>query len=256
MLPGIRSVLIAIIAAIGLLIGAFGLVATFRVAQDSRSGPLRADFAQRSRVLVAVNSETRAISAVERPAPLEANPVQAVVIENAPAIPPPVVAAVPEAELDTNEPPLPPWPPAVEVKSADPQAAAPMPAAIAAAPESQSAAVESPGAEPPMGGPLPDQAEAAQTSPQPRRGVNRIAALKKAKREMVRKAKQEAVAKERAARRARIARELKAVARRAAQARAKQQAAAPANEATFGSFGNSATNTWRTNTFGTGTFGR
>ena len=41
MLPGIRSVLIAIIAVIGLLIGAFGLVATFRVAQESRSGPLR-----------------------------------------------------------------------------------------------------------------------------------------------------------------------------------------------------------------------
>jgi hypothetical protein len=256
MLPGIRSVLIAIIAALGLLIGAFGVVAAFRVAQESRSGSFQAEFAQRSRVLVAANREPRDSAPTETPAPLEANPVRPVVIENAPAIPPPVMAAVPEAELDTNEPPLPPWPPAVEAKSADPQAAAPMPAAVAAAPESQSAPVESPGVEPPMGGPLPDQAEATQTSPQPRRGVNRIAALKKAKQEMVRKAKQEAVAKERAARRARIARELKAVARKAAQARAKQQAAAPANEATFGSFGNSATNTWRTNTFGTGTFGR
>src|SRR5689334_21410671 len=53
MLPGIRALTIAIIAALGLLIGAFALAAALRVAQESRSGQLRADLAQRGRALVA-----------------------------------------------------------------------------------------------------------------------------------------------------------------------------------------------------------
>src|SRR5947209_1297549 len=105
MLPGIRSVLIAVIAAIGLLIGAFGLVATFRVAQESRSGSLQAEFAQRTRVIVAANSEPRVVAPNEKPAPLEASPLRPVEVRDAPEIPEPVVAAAPEPEPAAMEPP-------------------------------------------------------------------------------------------------------------------------------------------------------
>src|SRR5436305_12728202 len=103
MLPGIRSVLVAIIAAIGLLIGAVGVVASFGVAQDSRTGALRAEFAQRSGVLVAANSGSRGIAPVENPAPLEAIPVRPVTIADAPEIAPPVVAPA-QTEVDASEP--------------------------------------------------------------------------------------------------------------------------------------------------------
>jgi len=125
---------------------------------------------------------------------------------------------------------------------------------MAAAPESESAAVDPPAAEPPMGGPLPEQAEATHTPQQPHRGVNRVATLKKAHEEAARKATQEALAKARAARLARE-RKVAALKARAAQARAKQQAAT-ANNVPFGSFGTSGTNNWGANSFGAGPFRR
>ena len=47
MLPNIRAVFATIAVAVALLIIAFGVVATFRIAQESRAGSLHADLAQR-----------------------------------------------------------------------------------------------------------------------------------------------------------------------------------------------------------------
>ena len=47
MLPNIRAVIAAMAAAISLLIVAFGVVATLRVAQESRAGSLHADLTRR-----------------------------------------------------------------------------------------------------------------------------------------------------------------------------------------------------------------
>ena len=47
MLPDIRAVVAAFVAAIGLMIVAFGAVAAFRVAQESRVSSVHADLAQR-----------------------------------------------------------------------------------------------------------------------------------------------------------------------------------------------------------------
>src|SRR5436853_7370263 len=47
MLPNIRAVFATIAVAVALLIIASGVVATFRIAQDSRAGSLHADLAQR-----------------------------------------------------------------------------------------------------------------------------------------------------------------------------------------------------------------
>src|SRR5436305_11952599 len=104
MLPGIRSVLIAVIAAVALLIGAFALVAAFRVAQESRSGSLQADLAQRSRTLVMANVEPRALAPVEQPAPLEPNPVRPVEVVDVPDIPVSVAAAAPQPDPPGIEP--------------------------------------------------------------------------------------------------------------------------------------------------------
>jgi hypothetical protein len=208
MLPDIRAILAVVVAAVGLLAASFGLVATFRVAQESRSGLLQADLAQRGRAFVPASAESRAILLIEKPAPLEANPVQAVeiedapdIVEDAPEIPPPVVMAAPLAE-----------PPAVE------------------APPVEQSATEPPPAEPPMGGPLPEQVAAIQAGQPSHELADGTAAKKKAR---------EAAAKK--ARAARIARERRTAAKRAraAQARAKQQEASSFNNAPFGnSFGN------------------
>ena len=50
MLPDIRAVVAAVFAAIALLAVSFGVAATFRVAQESRTGSLQADLARRSRI--------------------------------------------------------------------------------------------------------------------------------------------------------------------------------------------------------------
>jgi len=126
MLPGIRSVLFAIIAAVALMIGAFALVATFRVAQESRSGSLQAEFAQRSRALVAANDEPRAIAPIEQPTPLEPVPVRPVEVTEAPEIPVPMAEAAPQGE-----------PPAVELSAEAPAVEPPVeaPAAVATVPQ-------------------------------------------------------------------------------------------------------------------------
>ena len=212
MLPDIRAILAVVVAAVGLLTASFGLVATFRVAQDSRSGSLQADLAQRGRAFVPASTESRAISLIEKPAALEANPVQAVeikdapdIIDDMPDIPPPVVIAAPLAE-----------PPAVE------------------APPAERFAIERPPAERPMGGPLPEQPAAIHAEQPSRERPDETAAKKKAQKVAAKKA-----------RAARIARERRAAAKRAraAQARAKPQEASSLNNApfgnSFGSFGNS-----------------
>ena len=61
MLPDIRAVIAAVVVAIGLLTISFGLVATFRVAQDVRAGVLQADLAQRGRAPLPANSDARTI---------------------------------------------------------------------------------------------------------------------------------------------------------------------------------------------------
>ena len=166
MLPDFRAVLAAVFAAVGLLMVSFGLVATFRVAQESRSGSLQADLAQRGRVFVPASSESRVVSLIEGPAPLEANPVLAVEGKDAPDIADiaPVVAAAPRAE-----------PPAIEP----------------------------PPAEPPMGGPLPEQIAAIHTEQPPRSAADE--ARKKAETARKARAARIARERKAAARRARAA---------------------------------------------------
>src|SRR5947209_9461776 len=208
MLPGIRSVLIAVVVAVGLLIGAFGMVAAFRVAQESRSGSLQADLAQRSRSLVLAN-EPRAVVPVEKPAPLEPTPLPLVEIKEVPELPLRVVVAAPQTEPPASEPPSverDPEPPTAVATA--PEAEPPLlevPAAEASRRESPSVeasraeppAAEQPSAEPPIGGPLPDEAAVTRSTQRPHRGANRVAAHKKARQEVATKAKQEAAGKAR-----------------------------------------------------------
>src|SRR4051812_4823479 len=133
MLPGIRSVLIAIIAAVSLLIGASALLATFRVAQESRSGSLQAEFAQRSRTLLVASDEPRAIAPIEKPAPLEPMPVRLVEAMEAPEIPVPVAEAAPQPE-----------PPAVELPAEAPTVEPPVEAPAIIAAQAEPPAIEPP----------------------------------------------------------------------------------------------------------------
>ncbi len=232
MLPNLRAVLAAIVAAVGLLVGTFALVAILRVAQENRTGPLHADLVQRSRTLaVPASIEPRAIAPVEKPAPLEPNPVQAVEMSDAVEIPPPIVAAAPH--LPATEPIEPPADAPTQAAVTDAAPPLPAPAAVTEA---------VPPAEPPMGGPLPEHALATHTAKAPGRIVDHAAAK--------RKAKQEAARKARAARLARLARERKAAARKAraaqGQAQTQQQTFGVPNNTPFGSFGN----------FGNNSFGR
>jgi len=105
MLPGLRALAIAVIAVLALLIGAFALAAALRVAQENRSGQLRADLTQRSRTLVVAASEPLTIAPMERPAPLEANPVAPVEVGEVAEVAPVVVAMAPPPEPPSIEPP-------------------------------------------------------------------------------------------------------------------------------------------------------
>jgi len=126
MLPDIRAVIAALFAAVGLLMIAFGAVATFRVAQDSH-GALQADLAKRGRS----------------------------------ASPPP--SGQPITVVDTPGPHIAPFPPlpVVEVKDAPIAEMRDAPAATPAPPTDAA----TPAAEPRIGGPLaeakPSQAERA-----------------------------------------------------------------------------------------------
>jgi hypothetical protein len=207
MLPDIRAVMAAVVAAIGLMIISFALVATFRVAQDVRAGVLQADLAQRGRSPAPVDAEPRVISIIAAPEPPAAGPEYAEALEAVPVTP--VLAAAPLAE------PVPVTPVIVAAPLAEPVPPAPEPA---------------PRAEPPMGGPLPEQIAAVHVEAPPRDLATERAARKKAAQK---------------ARAARLARERKTAARRAAQMRARQKAAASSNNVFGEPFGTS---------FGTNTF--
>ena len=235
MLPNIRVVLGAIVAAVALLAMSFGLVATFRVAQDTRIGMLQADLAQRGRSFIPASQDSRPALPADKPAPLEANPVAVVEIQDAPEIPTEspatpmaVVLAVP-----------PPEPPVTDLPAAE-------------LPATEVAAVKPPPAEPPMGGPLVQDTLNRSEPPAPSDEM----ATRKAKKK--KKTAEQAAKKARAQR---LARERKAAARkaRAALARAQQQQSvssldnAPLGNS-FGTF-NNANNPLPNGTFGNGTFG-
>jgi hypothetical protein len=205
MLPGIRAVIAAVATAVGLLMISFGMVATFRVAQDLRAGVLQADLAQRGRSPAPSDAGPRAIPIIAAPEPPPARPEYAEALEAAPVTP--VLAAPPLAE------PVPITPVLIAAPLAEP-------------------APPGPRAEPPMGGPLPEQIAAIQVEAPPRDLATERAAKKKAAQK---------------ARAARLARERKATARRAAQIRARRKAAASSNNVFGDPFGAS---------FGTDTFGQ
>ena len=235
MLPDLRALLGAIVAAIALLMASFALVATFRVAQDSRTGLLQADLAQRGRATMLPGIEAGAALLIDRPAPLEANPVPVVEISQAPDI----VEEAPQAIAEAPDAPM-------SVALVAPQAE---PAAVPATELLTIVlpAFELPLSDPPMGGPLGQQT-ATQSQLPPRKAADGTAAANaKIAKNAKRKAERAAAEKARAVRIARIVRERKA--RRAAQARAKQQSAGSFNNAPFGnSFGNGP--------FGNGAFGQ
>jgi len=79
MLPDIRAVFAALVAAIGLMMIAFGAVAAFRVAQESHSSSLQADLAKRGQA-VAPQSRQR-FTVIETPGPHMAPPPPLPVIE-------------------------------------------------------------------------------------------------------------------------------------------------------------------------------
>jgi hypothetical protein len=218
MLPDIRAVIAALVAAVGLLMVSFALVATFRVAQESRATTLQAAFAERTRAPLfdrtlaspSTGGVQRAVMIIETPGPhLAPRP---------PALDPPIsVKAVPVAESAPD--PL----PVARVE------ASPIAPILAASPEAD------PAADLPMGGPLAEP-------PAGKPDLPRVAAVDAAERELAKKIaeqktaeKKAAAEKARKARAARIARQRKAAARRAAQARAAKQKANPFGNTQFGS---------------------
>lgn len=86
MLPDIRAVIAAIVAAACLLIVAFGAVAMFRVAQETRVASLQADLAQRTHPVT--SAPPRRVTVIETPGPT--------LLAKAPAVEPPVPAPTPE----------------------------------------------------------------------------------------------------------------------------------------------------------------
>jgi ribonuclease E len=226
MLPDIRAVIAAILAAVGLLMATLGIVATLRVAQQHQSDSLRADLATRGRSAPPANSELpaksgeRTILIVDTPGPHLATPVRSATTERAPAadsapepatpVPAiavqavaqePPVAALPPAEVPRQTPPA-DTPKPVEAARAAPPATPPAETARTAPP----AETTTPPAEPPIGGPLaePPRRQASDAGENPSN------------------ARRTAAEKARKARAARIARERKA-GKRAAQARRAQQ---------------------------------
>ena len=77
MLPDIRAVIAAMVAAIGLLLISFALVATYRVAQQHQTGSLQEDLAKRGRTALPALSGERQILAIETPGPHLTVPAEA-----------------------------------------------------------------------------------------------------------------------------------------------------------------------------------
>jgi len=240
MLPNLRAVFAATLAALALLTLAFGAVATFRVAQGQH-GVLQADLVQRARTIPPPKSEPRIVMVIDTPGPHLAPP---------PALPVVNVREVPVgAEVaDTPvalAPPSPPSPapdvvaaPTAPLATEAPPAQAEEPPIVVAAPREN--AVPAPEvARPPLaiGGPL--------AAPKPQATEAERAAAR------AERAKKLAAAKR--ARAARLARQRKiAAARRAAaekHAREQQHAQQPANAFNTG-FGNSSFGGTFKNTFG------
>jgi len=245
MLPNIRAVIAAVVTAIGLLVVAAGVIATLRVAQESRAGSLQADLAQRGH---AVMPEPQAIVLIETPGPTllarapEIEPLSAAALQTAPSAEPPAI----EREQATQPVVTVPASPPVVAVSADPDQddtrTAPAPPA---APESMPVAATEPAAGPPAATavvatapqeiePQPEPSSPppilAVGGPSPEEIARAKAQRKVAERARARKAAEE---KRKKARAARIARERKLAAQRAADAQ-KQQASASGQPNGFG----------------------
>lgn len=238
MLPDIRAVIAAMAAAVTLLVLAFGVTATLRVAQESRAGYWHADLTQRGHAAV---PEPQPVAVIETPGPTllvqapEVDPLPPAVEQAAaPSEPPNESEAAPQSVAVFSESP------AVAAVSAEPDFdKMPVAEISPAAPESAPIAAIEPAPEPPMtiaalleiveppspapvlalGGPSPE--EIAQAKAQ----------RKAAERARARKAEAE---KRKKARAARIARARKLAAQQAAEAQARQQASAPSQPGGFG----------------------
>src|SRR4051794_9683375 len=137
MLPNIRAVIAAIAGAAALMVIAFGVVAMFRVAQESRAGLLHADLAQRGR---AAPPEHRPVAIIETPGPT-------------------VMAKAPEVETAPQQPPaaesIAPFPTESE-RAPDPTATASLPeslpteSGLLSAPVSQAAEAQPKAQGPPL----------------------------------------------------------------------------------------------------------
>jgi hypothetical protein len=259
MLPNIRAVFATIAVAVALLIIASGVVATFRIAQESRAGSLHVDLAQRGHavapqpqpIVVIETPGPTLLAKAPEPAPPRAPQEQAPVRDDAtlaekdetapvatPAPEPSAVAAVPSQPDSENSPtvaasasPLESPPAAASEPPPDPPAP---PALVAAAPQPEEAKVEPARPAPTVagiGGPSPEEIAQARAHAQIRANARAqaLARQKAAERARARKAVAE---KARKLRIARLARERKLAARRAAAARARQQASPPTAQAT------------------------
>jgi hypothetical protein len=246
MLPDIRAVLAAIVAAVGLLVAAFGVVATLRVAQQQHAGSFQADLAARGRPVQpasATPSATageRMVLIIDTPGPhlapvarsaapvipvaqaLVQEPARAPAQEPAPDAPPAPIIAVQTLPLP---PPVLTVATLVDAPQAAPHAQAPQPRPPAEAAQATppiEAAQVAPPSDPPIGGPLVAEPPRRQAETS-RSGAGDDAAANR---------KRAAAEQARKARAARIAKERKAAAKRAAQARRAKQPSSP-------SFGNS-----------------
>src|SRR3954451_12742221 len=257
MLPNIRAVFATIAVAVALLIIASGVVATFRIAQESRAGSLHADLAQRGH---AVAPQPQPLVVIETPGPTlltkapepEPAPPRAPQ-EQAPAQDEPtvtekdqtgpvataapelsVVAAVlspPDRENPDAASASPPESPAAAEPPPDPPAP---PSLVAAAPQPEEAKVQPARPAPRVagiGGPSREEIAQARAHAQIRAKA-RAQALTRQKAAEHARARKAAADRMRKLRIARLAREHKVAARRAAEARAKQQATAPTAQAT------------------------
>jgi type IV secretory pathway VirB10-like protein len=178
MLPDIRAVFAAFVAAIGLMMIAFAAVAAFRVAQENRFASLQSDLAQRGQ---AVPPQTgQPVVVIETPGPHIAPPPPLPIVE--------IRSAPVGAEVSSI--------PLLPVAQPEPEAA---PVAIAAPHEEATAPVT----EAPIGGPLaaPARSETDRAAARQER-ANTLAAAKRAR--QLRLARQRKAA---AARRATLARE-------------------------------------------------
>jgi len=238
MLPDIRAVIAAMAAAITLLIIAFGVVATLRVAQESRAGSFHADLVQRAHATV---PDPRPVVVIETPGPTllaktpEIEPLAPAVeqlpaptesltmeTEQAPQLvaanpdSPPVASVSPEPDSDKMH--------VAEIRPVTPEraliAAAESEPEPATAPTTIEALLQM--AEPQPEPPSPASSIAAIGGPSSEEIAQAKAQRKAAERARARKAAAEKRTKARAAR---IARERKLAADRA-EAQAKQQASA------------------------------